>query len=182
MKDYDYSSPGAYFVTICSRDKGLTFGKVVGEQVNANRFGMVLADCWNDLPNHFPNVALDAFVVMPNHVHGIIVILDDALVGAGLRPAPTKRCPLSEIVRAFKSFSARRINEIRNTPGQPVWQRNYFDHIIRDSKSLDRIREYVRTNPQRWSFDKENPSATVRDHGDSWLRTFSRNRRIRFTT
>ena len=117
---------------------------------------------------------------MPNHVHGIIVILDepipvgDGSVGDGLRPSPTggsttKKHPLSEIVRAFKSFSARRINEITNTPGTPVWQRGYYDHIIRDDRSLTRIREYISHNPQRWASDKQNADHKGNDEFERWL-------------
>ena len=104
---------------------------------------------------------------MPNHIHGIVVISDhDAaagLVGAGLRPAPTepvgRRHGLPEIIRAFKGFSARRVNALRGTPGAPVWQRNYYEHIIRDEIDLDRIRQYILDNPLRWEEDRENPAA-----------------------
>ena len=98
---------------------------------------------------------------MPNHVHGIIIIRD---VGAGSEPAPTtKRHGLPEIVRQFKTFSARRINRRRGTPGQPVWQRNYYEHIIRHEESLNRIRDYILTNPLRWNLDRENPNRTGED-------------------
>ncbi len=109
------------------------------------------------MPDHYPNVELDAFVVMPNHIHGVIIIFD--AVGAELSSAPThaKRNPLSEIVRGFKAFSARRINELRNSLGSPVWQRNYHEHIIRSEKSLNAIREYILFNPARWASDQDNP-------------------------
>jgi len=168
LKEYDYSQPGAYFVTICTKDREHRFGEIVGGQMRSNGLAAAVQSCWNDLPNHYPNIELDEFVVMPNHVHGIIVILDEPMVGEptvgdGLRPSPTgpsptRKHPLSEIVRAFKSFSARRINEITNTPGTPVWQRGYYDHIIRDDRSLTRIREYIAQNPQRWALDRENPN------------------------
>jgi len=99
---------------------------------------------------------LDLFVIMPNHIHGIILI-----VGAGLKPAPTdriKQYPLPEIVRGFKTFSARRINVMRVTLGVPVWQRNYYEHIIRNEDELNRIREYIKNNPLQWQFDRENPN------------------------
>jgi putative transposase len=108
---------------------------------------------WNDLPNHIANIALDEFIIMPNHVHGIIRIKD----GAGLEPAPTthnisiKITALPEIVRQFKTFSAKRINIVRQSPGIPVWQRNYYEHIIRDEQSLYRIRKYIRNNPVKWA-------------------------------
>jgi REP element-mobilizing transposase RayT len=135
--------------------------------MRGNGFAAVVQSCWYELPNHYPNVELDEFVVMPNHMHGIIVILDEPIaveestVRDGLRPSPTRKYPLSEIVRAFKSFSARRINEINNTPGTPVWQRGYYDHIIREARSLTRIREYIAHNPQRWAGDAENANCSA---------------------
>ena len=122
-----------------------------------NRCGDVVLSCWADIPDHYSTVTLDLFVVMPNHVHGIIILTD---VGAGLKPAPTKRNPLSEIVRAFKTFSARRINEYRNTAGSPVWQRNYYEHVIRNERELNQIREYISTNHLKWGLDGENPEQT----------------------
>ena len=126
-----------------------------------NDYGVNVDFVWRDLPNHNRNVTIDEFVVMPNHVHGIIMI-NEPDVGAGSQPAPAettkiKRIPLSEIVRQFKTFSARRINESRKTPNVPVWQRNYYEHIIRDYKSLDNIRAYIINNPARWAIDKNNP-------------------------
>jgi REP element-mobilizing transposase RayT len=172
LKDYDYSQPGAYLVTICTKDREHRFGEIADGEMRANAMAAVVESCWNDLSNHYPNIELDEFVVMPNHVHGIIVILDEPItvgectVGDGLRPSPTrpsptgssptKKHPLSEIDRAFKSFSARRINKICNTPGTPVWQRGYYDHIIRNERSLTRIREYITQNPQRWASDTQN--------------------------
>ncbi len=102
-----------------------------------NEYGRIVLSCWNDLPNHYSHVRLDAFQIMPNHTHGIIFI-----VGAGLKPAPTstKRHGLPEIVRAFKTFSARGINESRRTPGVSIWQRNYYDRIIRDDDELHPVR------------------------------------------
>jgi REP element-mobilizing transposase RayT len=125
-------------------------------------------ECWKDLPDHYGQVLLDEFVAMPNHVHGII-ILNDNTVGAGFKPAPTidnhdiqhrnsfKHHGLPEIIRAFKTFSARRINQARNTPGIPVWQRNYYEHVIRNEEDLNKVREYISTNPAGWDKDEENP-------------------------
>jgi putative transposase len=168
LRGYDYAGAGEYFVTICTSDHAHLFGEIEDDTMQENPFGVIGGECWNELPRHYPTVLLDAFVVMPNHIHGIVVIMNDAarhaqpssLEGvsavAGLRPATTaKRYPLSEIVRALKSFSARRINELRKTPGCHVWQRNYFEHIIRNEEALRRIREYIHTNPIRWSDDAE---------------------------
>ncbi len=118
-----------------------------------NGHGEIVLKCWDDLPNHYHHVQLDEFAVMPNHVHGIIILTERA----GLKPAPTKRRGLTEIVRAFKTFSSRRMNRIRYTPGIPVWQRNYYERIIRTDAELDGIREYIATNPLQWQTDSENP-------------------------
>ena len=175
LREYDYSQPGAYFITICTKDRIGMFGKIVDGDMIMHEYGNIVQLCWNVLPDHYDNIQLDEFVVMPNHIHGIIIINDDA-VGAGLRPAPTgnnvnpKRHGLSEIIRAFKSFSARRINEFRHTPCAHVWQRGYYDHIIRNVQALNRIREYISTNPERWQLDRENPDRFETDEFDMWLR------------
>lgn len=172
LAGFNYSESGAYFVTICAKDRARLFGEISNGVMCVNRFGGIVQECWNDLQNHYATIAVDAFVVMPNHVHGIIVIVErDRTVGEGLRPSPTgvERHGLPEIMRAFKSFSARRINEIRCTPGLPVWQRNYFEHIIRNDKSLDQIRQYIATNPQRWKDDKENVDVRSNDEFGMWL-------------
>ena len=157
LRGYDYEQAGAYFTTICIHDRRSMFGEVEHEQMRLNPYGHIVTECWCDLVKHYPNVELDAFVVMPNHVHGIIVLTDDDNVGAGLKPAPTGRHGLPEIVRAFKTFSARRINQMRNTPGVPVWQRNYYEHVIRNEEDLEDIRQYIVGNPAQWPEDVENP-------------------------
>ena len=116
---------------------------------------------WNELPGHNDNILLDVFSIMPNHFHGIILIVGagskparvsaDEENRAGLEPAPTG---LPEIVRQFKTFSARRINKIRNSSGIPVWQRNYYEHIIRNEPELNKIREYIVNNPLNWETDE----------------------------
>jgi REP element-mobilizing transposase RayT len=164
LPGFDYGQPGAYFVTLCTRHRECLFGEVVNEEIQMNSLGQAVASCWNDLENHYGHVDLDAFVVMPNHVHGIIVLTQGTLatVGAGFKPAPTtpdiaKRHGLPEIVRAFKTFPSRGINQLRGTPGQPVWQRNYYEHVIRNEAELDRVRQYVHGNPGKWLEDTENP-------------------------
>lgn len=128
-----------------------------------NAYGEIVQAVWDGLPNHYGHVLLDAFVIMPNHIHAIIMLDVATPVGAGFKPAPTatatkKRHGLPEIVRAFKTFSARRINELRNSPGVSIWQRNYYEHIIRSESSLDCIRGYIANNPMRWADDTENPN------------------------
>ncbi len=119
-----------------------------------NSYGEIVWDGWHDLTTHYINLELDSFVVMPNHVHGIILLIDPIqVVGEGLRPSSTKKHGLTEIVRALKSFSARRINEKRNAVGKPVWQRSFHDRIIRNERELNKLRNYVNNNPAKWAED-----------------------------
>ena len=148
LPDYDYSAAGAYFVTIVTHHREPMLGDVADTVMNLSRFGEVADSCWRELPDHYRHASLDAWIVMPNHVHGVIVLAED---GGG-----TKRHGIPEIVRGFKTFSARRINEHRNTPGLPVWQRSYYDHIIRDDVDLHDVRQYIDRNPAVWADDREN--------------------------
>jgi len=177
LQGYDYSQPGAYFVTVCVQDQECLLGDIVDGEMRMNELGELVWATWHDLPNHLPHVELDAFVVMPNHVHGIVWIVDvvgAGSVGAGSEPAPTntnKRHGLPEIVRQFKTFSARRINQRRGTPGMPVWQRNYYEHIIRNDSSLNQIQKYILENPRRWHLDRENPAVVGEDtEWESWVK------------
>ena len=156
LPGYDYSQPGAYFVTICVHGRRPILGDISGGQLRISRYGEIVQACWDNLPSHYIHVELDAFVVVPNHIHGIIRLTD--AVGAGFKPAPTKRHALPEIVRAFKTFSARRINAMRAAAGAPVWQRNYYEHVIRNDDELRVIRAYILNNPLGWDRDPENPS------------------------
>jgi putative transposase len=265
LKGYDYSQPGAYFVTVCTADRECLFGEIVADEMQLNGAGAIVLAAWNDLPAHYTHVRLDSFVIMPNHIHAVIILTDAPVpvgagfkpapgdpatptdpatpagpvragfkparteptptvavptettpgaraptataptqpapgilaptaavppesVGAGFKPAPTvtnatepveaglkpaptvvRRHALPEIVRAFKTFSARRINELHDTPGVSVWQRNYYEHIIRNRSALARIRTYIETNPERWALDRENPRRTGLDDFESWI-------------
>ena len=163
LKDHDYSTPGAYFITVCTQDRLLLFGRVIDGKMAANRLGSVVEGCWIRLPDHYDNVILDAFVLMPNHIHGVVIIQEErTVVGAGFKPALSvdvspKRHALPEIVRAFKTFSARKINEMRASPGSPVWQRGFYEHVIRNEDELDKVRTYIMDNPSKWSEDIDNP-------------------------
>lgn len=181
LKGYDYSSAGAYFVTIVTWQRECLLGDVVNGTMNLNRQGHIVHDAWFDLKNHYRHVELGEFVIMPNHVHGIIILVDDSRGGSSvsgetnlpdITPAgmdnllinqtrpyvkPKPRHGLPEIIRAFKSFSAKRINRLRRMDGIPVWQRNYYEHIIRNEREMDNITRYIETNPLRWNDDDENP-------------------------
>ncbi|MBI4165468.1 MAG: transposase [Acidobacteria bacterium] len=175
LRGYDYSCAGAYFVTVCVAGMERALSRITEDGLELTEFGQIVRGCWKALPKHYAHVELDEFVVMPNHVHGIIVLTE---VGAGLRPAPTKsrvgaglrpartgpaptKHPLSEIIRAFKSFSARAINSARSIPRARFWQRNYYEHIVRNQVELEKIREYVRLNPLLWATDRYNQEGTV---------------------
>jgi len=159
-------------VTICTKDRQQRFGEIVNGEMRRNDLAAIVQSCWNDLPNHYPNVGLDAFVVMPNHVHGIIIIMDDPVGATSRRPhtgAGFPRPYLGNVVAYFKYESAKRINKLSTTPGAPLWHRGYYDHIIRDDRSLDQIRDYIIENPQRWSSDKQNRDSTGDDEFDRWM-------------
>ena len=167
LPGYDYASSGAYFVTICVQGGECLLGEVVGGEMRANEWGQIAAEAWEWLDEQYSYVSLDAWVIMPNHMHGIIVIQDDNALGVtckgGSRTAPTgttpaKRKPLGRLVGAFKTVSTKQINQMRDMPGTPFWQRNYWEHIIRNEQSLDRIREYVENNPARWAEDQLHPA------------------------
>ena len=169
LKGYDYSQAGAYFITLCTQDRACLFGKVVNGEMRLNDAGrMVLAE-WNRLPERFPRVVLDAFVVMPNHVHGILVITDPAptvgaTVGATLVVAPT----VGNIIGAFKSrVTVEYIRGVKTSGWPPfrgrLWQRNYYEHIIRNERALNAIRQYIMENPRRWQMDREKEARSASD-------------------
>jgi NAD(P)-dependent dehydrogenase (short-subunit alcohol dehydrogenase family)/REP element-mobilizing transposase RayT len=117
-----------------------------------NDLGRTVEACWHDLPVHYAHVELDAFIVMPNHVHGVLILMRETMFDH-----PDHE--LSEVIRALKSYSARRINELRQTPGVSVWQRSFYDHIVRDDRDLERVRAYIDGNPGNWQRDPDNPSS-----------------------
>lgn len=196
LKGYDYTQPGAYFITIVTQNRECVFGEIADGVMRLNEYGGIVGEEWFKTADLRPYVELnhDEFVVMPNHIHGIIWIAehDGAHVGAQRHCAPTGirvpadvRIPtdakpaipavnvmpgsIGAIVRAFKSATTKRINEMRGLPGAPVWQRNYYEHIIRGERALERIRQYIAENPIRWHLDRENPNATGQDaEWDSW--------------
>ncbi|MEK7747595.1 MAG: transposase [Nitrospirota bacterium] len=185
LRGYDYTQAGAYFVTICTQDRKCLLGDIMNEEMQLNDAGRIMANTWAWLATQYAYVELDAWIVMPNHLHGIIVILNDDGRG-GSRTAPTTqpvtRKPLGQLIGAFKTVSTKRINELSGSSGIPIWQRNYYEHIIRDEKSLQQIREYIINNPLQWELDQENPNVgagivgAVREpplqntDGESWRR------------
>ena len=177
---YDYAQAGAYFVTVCTHDRRCLFGDVVDGATRLNDVGRVVETCWEAIPDHFPHAGLDAYIVMPNHIHGIVWITAAAMiVGAkNLSPLPdasrrqkspppsassfqTPLRTLGSIVRGFKTGVTKWVRE--NTGVHHVWQRNYYDHVIRNEDDLQRIRQYIADNPARWAEDRENPLRALRE-------------------
>jgi REP element-mobilizing transposase RayT len=163
LRDYDYSSPGAYFVTICTKRRENLFGEIIHGNMRLSEAGEIIQAVWDALPKRYPSIALDISVIMPNHVHGIIVLTDATDVGAGQalpgsEGAASSAPTLGDVIRTFKSISAIQVSSVLGRTGQPLWQRNYYEHIIRNETSLARIREYIASNPQNWILDRQNPA------------------------
>ncbi|MBI2934295.1 MAG: transposase [Chloroflexi bacterium] len=154
LKEYDYSQSGAYFVTLCTYERESLFRRIVDYEMKMNAYGVIADECWRDLPSHYPGVSLDVVVVMPNHLHGIVWLSDEQKDEARTDAARTKQIALPEVIRGFKTFSARKLNEMRQTRGVPVWQRNYYEHVVRDEPDLTAIREYIVNNPAKWAEDR----------------------------
>lgn len=162
LRGYDYTQAGTYFVTLCTYQRECLFGEIVNGRMCLNEIGCIVAEEWLRTSEIRLEIELDEWVVMPNHIHGIIVMTESA--GAhGHAPPPNHRGmpyrkprSLSSLVAGFKSAATKRINEIRQTPTRPIWQRNYYECIIRNEKSLCNIRQYIVNNPRRWTVDSEN--------------------------
>ncbi len=155
LSSYDYSQPGAYFVTIVCKNRVLL--------LNDLAFRAIVEEAWLWLADHHDYVALDEYVIMPNHLHGVLIISNPRRGGS--RTAPTQaatRKPLGRLIGAFKTVSTKQINKVRASAGVPVWQRNYYERIIRDEDELNRVRTYIQDNPLRWEEDPENPSRSRR--------------------
>lgn len=185
LREYDYTRAGGYFVTICTFGRECLFGDVVDGLMRLNEFGKIVHEEWLKSADIRKEVSLDSFVIMPNHMHGIILIKDNVgahgvcpmndmngVVGAhGMRPdsmdittdGALSRAPLRKpkslgaFVAGFKSAVTKRINAIRNNPGCPVWQRNYYEHVTRNDDDLNQIRQYIMNNPMKWELDENNP-------------------------
>ena len=202
MREYDYSRPGHYFVTICVQGRKELFGEIINDRIMTNAAGEMVEETWRGLPKYYRGIQMDEFQAMPNHVHGIIVIpgnefshgtvgtgpcIQQGFVGTGLRACPNAGQPqrvgqprrvvptgpeedsredipeLSDIVHRFKSWTAHQYMAGVGKDGwEPfdgkLWQRSFFDHVIRNEKDLNRIREYIRNNPLKWAFDRYNPA------------------------
>ena len=164
LKGHDYTSPGAYFVTICVQGRACVLGEVMDGEMQLSDEGQIAAESWVWLEEQYPYVMVDAWVVMPNHTHAIITIHDDSTGGSGTggsRTAPTvvKRKPLGRLIGAFKTVSTKQINRMHNTPGARFWQRNYWEHIVRNQTAYQRIYQYIQNNSACWEDDQLHPNA-----------------------
>jgi len=175
LKEYDYCQPGVYFVTICTRHRECLLGEIVDGEMRLNPLGTMAAACWHVIPHHFSCVVLDEGIIMPNHIHVIIVIQGRGEASAvphhvsneeptadasplQRRPNGTQPGSLSAIVQNFKSISARRMKAARGMLGASIWQRGFYERIIRTEDELRAIGEYVLANPARWNEDENNPA------------------------
>jgi putative transposase len=146
------------------------FGDIVDGQTRLNLWGKIAQDEWQKSAQIRKEIELDTFIVMPNYIHGIIVITDAPGRATGRSPlqsGPANRS-LGAFVGGFKSAVTKRIKALRDSLDTPIWQRNYFEHIIRNEESLNRIRQYIFDNPVRWEFDRENPFAATPEPKDAW--------------
>ena len=170
LQSYDYTQPGPYFVTICIQDRKCAFGKIVNGEIHLNHVGQMIQSIWLTLPERFPGVKLDQYLIMPNHLHGIITLRETQFITPNdsyiskipdrfkddkyikdyqgeKNPAPT----LGEVIRTFKAATTYCIH----TGGMPgfCWQHRYYEHIIRNDDDLNRVRQYIIDNPTRWTED-----------------------------
>ena len=164
LQGYDYSQNGAYFITICAQDRKPIFGKIVNREMQLSQFGMIARDEWLKTAEMRKNIEMDEFTVMPDHFHGIIVIDDGDMGGGASHPAqvelfgkPTSNS-IPTIIRGFKAAVTKQINTIQINAGvynkpERIWQKNYYEHVIRNETALNRIREYIRSNPLNWKKD-----------------------------
>jgi putative transposase len=168
LREYDYSSTGAYFVTICVHGRECLFGEITDCEMKLNDAGRLVEGVWKGLPGRFPHVELDECIIMPNHFHGIIVIADNPDPVGAIHELPLHHAAISakmhrrnmllpKIIGYLKMNSAKGINLLRYMQGVPVWQRNYYERIIRNEAELDVARKYIAENPMKWAEDEENP-------------------------
>ena len=180
LRGYDYSRVGAYYVTIVAQDRECLFGEIIDKGMYLSKSGEIVLKWWNEIPIHFPNVETGAFVIMPNHTHGNIFILEDHTgevlsprdiqnnnyldannkntINQGRETLPLRKPTLGQIVAYFKYQSTKELNKIETDKAiTNFWQRNYYEHIIRNEKELKQKTDYILDNSSRWDEDEENP-------------------------
>jgi len=179
LKGYDYSKSGYYFVTICTQNRKEWFAKVKSRIMQLNEFGEFAKTFWSEIPGHFDDVEIDQFSIMPNHVHGILIIERNMVGDAYMRPnqgnafmhslQDKTKMLLSKIIQQYKASVTHKINNLQSDL-QFQWQRSFYDHVIRNENELSGIREYIQNNPLKWDLDRENPLSKNfhLDHGHYW--------------
>lgn len=165
LKGYDYSQSGYYFVTICTKDRKEWFGRVDGDEMHLSEFGEIARNFWAEITGHFKYVGLDEFSVMPNHVHGILIIEDNLVGNAYMRSQEGNafmhslqdrtKMLLPKVIQQYKASVTRKINALKDGVNFG-WQKSFYDHVIRNDKSLDNLRQYITNNPLKWELDIEN--------------------------
>jgi len=192
---YDYASHGAYFITICVQDRTCLFGDAIDGEVRFSDAGRMVHSTWDEIPAYYPGVELDASIIMPNHIHGIIILvgatprgcpssgwqyggktgqpLGANKTGQPRGVAPTTVLSLPDVVHRFKTLTTSRyVDGVKQLGWEAfhgrLWQRNYYEHIIRNEESLNRIRRYILDNPGRWSHDRENPLVAFPETVGGW--------------
>ncbi len=165
LKGYDYSRPGTYFVTLCVHDRECLFGYIRNGKICLNEYGKIVQTEWLKSSKIRIEINLDTYQIMPNHFYGIVIIKNDdrderPFVPAGAIAPAFKMRPksLSTLMAGFKSSVTTKINQSRGKYGKPVWQRNYYERIIRNDEELNRLRKYIIENPEKWDLDKKNPN------------------------
>ena len=176
LKGYDYSQAGAYFVTLCTHNKECLFGEIANGAVRLNDEGRMVERWWLELSKKFPTIEIDQYIIMPNHLHGIIWVQYQKVVGADLRVCPDVTqgahtgAPLPTIVQWFKTMTSNEyIRNVKSNGWPPfqgkLWQRNYYEHILRNENELIRTSEYILNNPARWAEDENNPAVMDNANG-----------------
>ena len=157
LKDWDYSSNGAYYVTICTKNRECVLSKIIDARIQLSSIGKIVKKYWMEIAKYFETTILDEFVILPDHIHGIIIINNERCRD-GVTPSLhyRQRPTLGQIVGYFKYQSTKSINEFHNMIGVPFWQPRFYESIIRNEKQLNMIREYITNNPINWKLDKNN--------------------------
>jgi REP element-mobilizing transposase RayT len=170
LSNYDYSTPGAYFVTICAVGRRHLFGEIKSSEMHLSALGRLLAEMWLSIPAHRgPRVVLDQSMVMPNHIHGILIILP-----ASRFPEAPKVPPLGVIIGSLESALTREWNKAKPGLSGPVCQSGFYEYVIRHEIALQRVREYIINNPRMWTIDRENPKRTGENAFYGWLSAYSK--------
>ncbi|MFY9804437.1 MAG: transposase [Candidatus Acidiferrales bacterium] len=162
LRAFDYSQRASYFVTIATHNSKHIFGEIILNQMKLSRIGQIVSECWTEIPDHFPAIVLGESIVMPNHIHGVIVIRARARHAVPLQSQAEsveafgrpRVASIPTVVRSFKSAVSLRARKALAQPTMQVWQRNYFERVIRGEREFSKVRKYILQNPARWEWEK----------------------------